>query len=212
MISDNPVPFYANTPDDTHCFQAALRMLLKYFYPDEDYSWQELDELSAKVKDLWTWPTAGLIWLKHKGLDVRVITPFDYQAFIAEGGDFLISKYGKEVGQAQIEHSDIAQERELAKQLLQAVPIDQNIPTLADIISMVRQGYIVMCNVNSQVLNGRQGYVGHFVLVKGIADQMLVVHDPGLPPLENRLVSFQDFEKAWAYPNEEAKDIYAFKR
>ena len=51
------VPFYTNTSDDTHCYQAGLKMILKYFIPDKDFSWEELDKFTAKVEDLWTWPT-----------------------------------------------------------------------------------------------------------------------------------------------------------
>ena len=67
-------------------------------------------------------------------------------------------------------------------------------------------------NVNAAVLNGEQGYVGHFVVVTGFTDRELILHDPGLPPQPERVVDFKTFEAAWAYPNQEAKDIYAFRR
>ncbi len=208
---DYPVPFFSNTPDDTHCFQAVLRMILKYFYPNEEYSWDELDKISAKVKDLWTWPTASLIWLQEKGLEEKVISPFDYTSFIEKGGDFLIEKYGEEVGKAQIQHSVISQEQILAEKLLQKVSISKQIPMHSDIYELLEDGYVVTCNINSLKLNNREGYIGHFIIIKGISNGKLIIHDPGLPPLENRHVEPADFESAWAYPNEEAKDIYAFK-
>ena len=187
-------------------------MILKYFYPEEDYSWKELDELSAKVEGLWTWPTAALIWLKRKGLQMKVITPFDYDSFIAEGGSFLIRKYGEEVGKAQIAHSNIDQEQELAKSLLLEVPIEKRIPDIAEICELLQEGYLVACNVNAFCLDQKEGYAGHFVVIKGFERNELILHDPGQPARPDRHVNIKVFESAWAYPNEEAKDIYAFKR
>ena len=44
------VPFFGN-PDDTHCFQAVIRMLLKYQFSELEYSWSELDRLTGKKED-----------------------------------------------------------------------------------------------------------------------------------------------------------------
>ena len=212
MNVDFQVPFYSNTADDTHCFQATLRMVLKFFYPDEEYTWDELDHLSAKAKGLWTWPPAALIFLKEKGLDLKIITPFEYNSFIHKGGDFLIEKYGPEVGGAQIKHSDIKQEQELARKLLEVVPIVARVPEIDEIFELLDQGFLVMCNVNSRRLNKQEGYVGHFILVKSAENGQLVIHDPGLPAQENRVVDPKDFEAAWAFPNEEAKDVFGFRQ
>lgn len=86
------VPFYSNTEDETHCFQAALRILLGFFFPDEQYDWEKLDDVTAKVKGLWTWPMAGLLWLFEKGIEIIDIEPFDYEKFIAQGQQYLIDE------------------------------------------------------------------------------------------------------------------------
>lgn len=51
MIIQN-VPFYSNTPDDTHCFQAVLKMVLKYFQPEKYYSFEQLDKLSDNITQI----------------------------------------------------------------------------------------------------------------------------------------------------------------
>ena len=48
MIIRN-VPFFPNTADNTHCLQAVLKMILKYFEPQKDYSFEELNILSDKA-------------------------------------------------------------------------------------------------------------------------------------------------------------------
>ena len=69
----------------------------------------------------------------------------------------------------------------------------------------------MICNVNSHKLNNEKGYAGHYVVMKGYSETGFVLHDPGLPAQENRFVNFEDFEKAWAYPNKKARNIIAFK-
>ena len=211
MQNYKEIPFYSNTPDDTHCFQASLKMVLKYFYPNEDYSWEELDKITAKVEGLWTWPTAGLIWLQEKGLEVKNIELFDYDKFIQKGGQYLVEQYGEEVGNEQTKHSDIKQEIELTKKFVKIIDTEKKIPELDDIKQLLLKNYVIIVNVNAKALNDESGYVGHFVVIKGIDDDGFMLNDPGLPGRENHRVSFELFEKAWAYPNEKAKNIMAFK-
>lgn len=211
MKINKRVPFYPN-PDKTHCFQTALRMIMKYFWPDKDFSWKELERITAKVEGLWTWPMAGLLWLQKRGFDIRKITVFDYKKFVRLGGRYLIDKYGKEVGEDQIKNSDIKQERKIAKEFIKQITIEKRIPTMVDLKNLLRKGYLILCNVNSRKLNNKEGYSGHFVVVKGFNNKHLIIHDPGpTHTSKNRLVDFDLFKGAWAYPNAKAKDIIALK-
>lgn len=205
------IPFYPNTDDNTHCFQAAFKMVLKYFYPKEKYSIEELDKITGKVESLWTWPTAGLIWLQEKGLKVANIDAFDYEEFIKKGGKYLIEEYGEEVGDEQIKNSDIEQEISLAKQFVNLVDTKKEIPEIDDIKNLLKEDNIIIVNLNSRVLDGKGGYCGHSVVIKGLNNKEFIINDPGLPGIENRKVDFNTFKKAWAYPNEKSKNIMAFK-
>lgn len=207
----NKVPFYANTLDDTHCFQAALRMVMKHCWPERDYSWEELEKITAKVEGLWTWPMSGMLWLREQGMEVKHMEVFDYEKFAEEGGQYLIDQYGEEVGKAQIEHSDIKQEKRFAREFVKKIETVRTIPAIDDIKTLLEEEYLLICNVNSRALINEEGYAGHFVVVKGFDDTHLLIHDPGLPPHKNNRVGLDIFEKAWAYPNERAKNIMAFR-
>lgn len=205
------LPFYPNTSDDTHCFQAGLKMILKHFIPEKDFTFEELDKISMKRDRLWTWPMAALIWIQENGFEIINIENFDYGSFIQNGGQYLIEEFGEEMGNAQIKNSDIEQERKLSKLFLDKIKTQKAVPQKEDIIKLTDKGYVVAVNVNSRVLNGKDGYSGHFVVIKGYDDKNFILNDPGLPGKENRLVSFDIFEKAWAYPSEKVKNIMAFK-
>lgn len=205
------VPFFANTSDDTHCYQAALKMVLKYFQPKKEYSFAELDKLTAKVEGLWTWPTQGLLYLHTMGFNIVHISDFSIKEFVKHGGTYLIRRYGNEVGKAQIAHSDIPQEQRIYAQYYKLGLHQEKLPTLKEIKKLIDNDYLVICNVNSKMLNQKSGYVGHFVVIFAYNDQELLLHDPGMPPQQNRHVSYSDFLKAWEYPDARSKNILAFR-
>jgi hypothetical protein len=205
------VPFFSNTPDDTHCYQACIKMIAATFWPGEEYSWEELDRITAKKEGLWTWPMAGKIWLTSKGAEVKVVEEFDYQRFADEGGQYLIDEYGQEVGEAQIAHSDIPQEQKLAAQFVKETEIEFRVPDVEEIKRFLDDGYLVLCNVNSNALNERAGYTGHFVVIYDADEDGFYLQDPGLPPSPQRYVKQEIFEKAWSYPNQKARNISAVR-
>lgn len=203
--------FYSNTKDDTHCFQAGLKMVAKYFWPNEVYSWRKLDGITQKPKDMWTWPMAGVMWFAKRGLDVVVIEPFDYLEFAKQGSTYLIKKYGN-MGEEQIKHSDITQARKLAKEYVTKIKLEKRSATLKDLSNLFDNGYVICCNLNSRILNREQGYVGHFVVIKGVGRSKVLVNDPGLPPRKDRLVDLDSFDAAWGFPDGSSQSIIAFKK
>lgn len=206
------VPFYANTPDNTHCFQAGIKSVLKFFEPEQEYSWKELEDITAKVEGLWTWPIATMLWLSERDYQIIVKTTFNYREFASKGNDYLVERMGEKVAKAQIEHSNITQEQKLAEQLLTKVKVENEVPNFYDIRSLINEGFIVTCNVNSRALNNLDGYSGHFIVVKGYDDNGFYIHDPGPPPIANRYVTDEQYDKGWAYPTKESRDILAIKK
>jgi hypothetical protein len=187
-------------------------MVLKHYWPNKEYSWEELERITAKVEGLWTWPTAGMLWLQDNGFEVHDVEAFDYTTFVEKGENYLIELFGKAVAREQISHSDINQEIEYAKQIVKKGLCESRIPNLTELKKQLDEKYLLICNVNSRALNHKDGYAGHFVLLTGYTDFGFIMHDPGPPGVKNREVKFADFEYAWAYPNENAQNYIAIKR
>lgn len=199
------VPFYSNTPDSFHCFQAALRMIIAYYLPDKEYTWDELDEVTGHTSD-YTWPMVGLIYCAGLGLSVDTIESFDYERFSQEGYTYLLEEFGQEYADIQKKYSDLEQEMSNARDFLTTINVERRIPTERDIIESLTDGKLVMCNINARVLQEREGYTGHFVVVTGVTSDGLWLHDPGLPPLQDRFCSWSLFDKAWSYPDIQARN------
>ena len=189
-----------------------MRMVLKHFLPEREFSWEELDEMSAKIAGKSTWPEQMLINLNHLGFDVAVVEGFDAKAFVAEGAAYLRRAFGQKTANWQIKNSDISQEQRIYQEFFkEGIPLDNRRPKLSEIQSRLDQGYLVVCVINAKRLARQPGYSAHFVVIYKVGDDSVEFHDPGLPPIENRYVSHSEFEAAWADPNEQAKNFIALK-
>ena len=207
---DQDVPFFAN-PDATHCLQAAMKMVLQSFRPLHDLSWAALDRITGKVEGLGTWPFAGYTWLHEQGLDVTNVELMDNARFAAEGRAYLAELGGQDFADSADPGLDLSRVQAEAAVFVEKVRCETRIPTIDDIRRAVVAGCLVICNVNSRALNGREGYLGHFVVAKGFDEHGLIVHDPGPPGEANRKVAFEVFEKAWASPTASIKNLVAIR-
>jgi hypothetical protein len=207
------VPFIANTSDNLHCFQAALSMVVKYFYPVNNYTFDELDRFTEKLEGKSTWPQAGLIWMNENGFEVKNIEVFDYEEFIKTGADYLYKLYGKEAGDYQTKTSDIPKEQKKSQEFIKEIKTEFRVPQANDLISLLKDGYLPICLVNAfGFTRDKKGYSGHMVVIIGYDEKGFYIHDPGLPPLKERYVTFDVFERAWADPDEKAQNVMAFRK
>ncbi len=200
------IPFYKNLSDKTHCFQACLKMIFKYFFPERDYSFKELDKISKKKKNKWTWPMAALLFLRKNGLKVKFHAELDYKKFAKNGEYYLKELYPKDAEKI-IEMSDISAEIKNTKEMLKYNIFSVKRISLKDIFRKFQQSYLIIFNINSRIVNRKKGFCGHFVLLTGFDKNNIFIHDPGLPPKPNRKVSKKLFLKAWQYPKREYDTI-----
>jgi len=157
------IPFYANT-DNTHCVQAVMKMVLKYFYPEKDFSFEELDKASNKQPGKGTWPYAYIMWMAEQGLEVMTFGIFDTKHFVENPEGYMLEFYGEEKTKNNIENSDIPQVVGDAKKYLAGAGVTENhrIPTIDDIKELLQTGYIPGVGVNARTLNNKSGYKGHW--------------------------------------------------
>src|SRR5436190_24154795 len=107
------VPFFANTADDTHCVQAAFKMMLKYYLPERDFSWEELDKMSHKVQGKGTWWFPIIVELERIGFKSKNIEIFDYQKYLELGDSYVLEVYGAEAGDYYINKSNLTEVKHL---------------------------------------------------------------------------------------------------
>ena len=195
------IPFYSAFPtpghaDGVHCVETCLKMILGYFEPGAEYSIEELEKITGKQPEKGSWSFQWSLWFTDHGYNVKHYTTFDFDAFIAEGLEYIRRDYGDEVADWQDKNSDVETARSQAKDYLKKVEIAVKKPTIADIRKELDEGAVVKPMVNSRVLNGREGYEAHSVVVLDVDNEYVWFHDPGLPAFENRKESHELFQKA----------------
>jgi len=205
------VPFSPNSPDDNHCSQAVLKMILKYFIPNKNFSFKDLEKITNFDKRYWTWGYDAQRSLSQMGFKITEVGLFNDERFAKEGSKYLIEFFGKVKGKAQIEHSNIELARKGAKENHKYVKEIKKVPELKDIQNYLTKGYLVKCHVNSKALNDKEGYYGHAVLVYHVENNFVYLHDPGLPPRKSWKIAKSKFLKAWAYPSKELIGFSAYK-
>lgn len=195
---------YFQQPDNSHCFQACLKMILKYFFPKKDFTWKELDKICKKKKDKWTWPFAALVELKKMGLDVKYYDNFDFILFSKNGYDYLRKKFPSDVAETQINMSDMESEIKNARIMIDE-GIGKNIKVKFDEIeNLFEEGFVIKVAINSCIIHGMEGYASHSVVITDIENDFVTINDPDPNRgSKDMKVNKELFIKSWHYPKDE---------
>ena len=207
------IPFYKNTADNTHCFQAVLKSIFKFYFPKKNYSFAFLDRISAHKKDKWTWISAAFIFLVKKGFKIIHIENFDYKKFALLGKAYLQKFWTDEVYQTQKKFSDIKNEQKLAKLLVKNknIKLIKRSATLKNIKHFYKNKYILSCAINPYVLKKQKGFASHLIIITNLTKNRITFHDPGLPPQKHRTVPLKLFFRALRYPTKRDANLTAIK-
>lgn len=183
------IPYFSNENDDnTYCLLACIRMLLKYYFPAQDYSWEKLEEITNKPVGKWAWPMAGLVYLDKIGLETIHITNIDYSKFVRKG-EIYLQQYFLDRFQEQKDNCNFILARTDAKFLLDSgVRYDKRIPDSTDLSNLLKSNYKIICYV------GRS----HFVVVYSIGGGNVYFHNPGINGKESASMKECDFYQYWS--------------
>jgi len=152
-----------------------------------------------------------LLQFRQLGLKVKLIEAFDYEQFYQEGGDYVRRALGQEIGDWHLKNTNLLQVRELVPKFLRTIDWQKRPANLDDLEGLLKNGWLVGIDLNARVLNKRDGYSSHMVVVFDKQNGDYALHDPGLPPHKNRRVKTKDFEAAWSYAGVENRALVALK-
>lgn len=205
------IPFFPNTSDDTHCVQACFRMVLKYFLPAREFSWEELDHLTQKQEGKGTWWFPALKIFNDLGISSKLIGSFDYQRFYEEGDVYLKSIMSEEQLNYYANKSNLFSVKDQIPEFIKNAAYEKRQATLKDIDELLEQVCLVGIELDACVLSKNSGFSPHMVLVFGKIKTEYFLHDPGLPPMPNRKVTVTDLESAWGEGGKEKRSLVAFR-
>lgn len=197
------VPFVPNSDDDMHCVQACFSMMLQHFVPETAPDWDALERLTHAIAGKGTWWFPAIAELSALGLECRYITTFDFPTFERDGEQYVRSVFSPEVAAWYLEKSNLLAAIDMVEPFLASGVYEKRSASTDDLDALLGEGWLAGIDLNSNVLNGNAGFSSHMVVVFDRHDDGYRLHDPGLPPSANRLVSAEALHSAWSYSGDE---------
>lgn len=192
------IPFVQNSKDNMHCVNSVFRMVSKYLL-GKDFSWKELDKLTKAIPGKATWTFMGEMEFAKMGLKVKNIEPVDYQKLYKEGVKYLSTIVGKDTYDYYVKKSNVESVLKYIPEYLRNVEHETRRATIKEIITLLKEGKLIGVEVNSRILNHKDGFGLHFILLYDFDGKNIILHDPGLPPIKSRKVSLKQFDKCFNF-------------
>jgi hypothetical protein len=192
------VPFVPNSSDNLHCVPAALRMVSKFYF-GKDFTWEEMDKILRVEPGKATWIFPGLTELANQGLQITNIEPIDYKRLYKEGLNSLYKMVGKETADYYIYKSNLPNIIQLIPDYLKVIRNHVRRSKVDELVDCLSDGKLIGVEVNSSILNNKDGFNLHYIILYDFDGKNIIFHDPGLPPVEGRKIFLEDFEKAFDY-------------
>lgn len=201
-----------NSASGEHCVHACFQMIFRTLNGGGVPSFSELDLIMKKEAGKYTWEHILIASMPSHGFDVKIIWTFDLESLVSDTATYLLRHYGDIVGQETIDNSNLDTISSGARALLHSgVSIDQREPNLSDLELLINEGYYLTVTINQRILQADPGYVAHNIFIYGYSDRGPIFHNPGPPSTQNTEITWDLFDRAWAFPDGSARNIMAFK-
>lgn len=166
---------------------AVLRSSLEHL-TGKSWSWSALVEPTGFQTNRVAWTVQSWTKLAEQGFDIHMIENFNYHLYSRQGEQYLKTVFSKEQLSWQLKNTNILTIQPLLPSFFKLVSHEQRSPNLSDIDFLLKKGYLVFVTLNACTLNNKPGYTDHAILVFDRNGQNYIAHNPGLPPIKNRVI------------------------
>jgi hypothetical protein len=190
------VPFYANVGDGKQCMQVAMQGVLRKFLGKE-YSREQLDTLTGRNPNQWTWTVQVVSVLHDLGLHVRYFSKAPLEPLLA-GETYLREMFGP-AAEKVIPLTNVPGVVKSTKELLTRDLFEQRLLSPEEIEEHLRVGRPLIVLVDHNVIVGRVDYYnGHVLTLTGFDQAHFYYHESGPHnPEANKRISKELFFRAW---------------
>ncbi len=188
------IPFFENSSDNLRCLQACVRSLLSFYFPNKEFTLEEVDRRTLQF-GTWSWLHPSALFLHDLGLTAELYSPFDYAAFGERGMEYLkdiwpAERIAYEEQHGGLKNLDLIQAA--AKGAAEAGVLEKQAIGLEELRTRLEQPNTFAIGKTKYewlaglpVLPGTAHYV---LLIKEYKPNTWRIHDPGYPGIENRKV------------------------
>jgi hypothetical protein len=197
-VSEIDIPYYRQTSSG-NCMQTQIKMALKYYFPEKDFSFEELDILTGRTPGKWTWTSQLLPVLLDNGLDAYYYSASSYEGIKEGGKEYILEYYGEEDGNIMIRHTNFESLYESIEKLEENRKFINERLDFSEIEKEFKKGHVIILVIDRNVLFNNNGpYAGHGITITKINETHVSIHDSGGTP--NLLITKEQLIKAWNAP------------
>jgi hypothetical protein len=180
------------------CALACYAMIAKFYFPETTF--EEIAKISDWQEGHIVWAFKFWQWITEKGIRVKDYDLIDYSMWANEGVEGMRRSVSeKSFDYYQENTKDLSQLADDVKALMN----NQNFlyirqkPGFEILKEEISKGNPCEVVLNSRVLNKRDGFALHRVVVLDVDDEFVTFHDPGKDPRPARKEAVGDFTHAW---------------
>ncbi|MBU0974872.1 hypothetical protein KKD03_04185 [Patescibacteria group bacterium] len=190
------VPYYPNSEDNIHCLQACIKSALAFYFPNEKFEDNVVDQKTLQIGG-WSWFPPAVCWLNSLGIKVKIYSIFDYNRFASEGENYLreFKKWFYEVEEKAGAYKNLKELQDFTKKMISNNLWANEIIDSEKLIELLKDektlaiGKTIYESLDGTPSSQVKNPTSHFVLlIKEYNYHQWLLHDPGLPERPNRKV------------------------
>lgn len=202
--------FVENDPDNLHCAQASLMMLVSCL-TGRSMSMQEAEVATGFKPGRETWPYAMLAWLASQGFEVEHVDDLDALRLAQDPREEL-RRSG--LDERTIEYFESISDFEFEADRIQAarrggVKFVTALPSVAELPARIDAGWLALLSLNARTLDSGavEEFDGHMVFCAKADAACATIQDPGPPARRDLAVPLPRLERALRSPVDSAGTI-----
>jgi hypothetical protein len=185
------IPFYKNNENGNQCLQVGMQTAIKYFL-NKDYSLSELDKMSGRRDNLWTWTSQIVVPMYELGLNLKYYAGTNFRLF--QSIDY-IKKHFKNDANIVLAHTDMPVLIDSINKLEKYDLFELKNLKIDEIITHIDQNHLILVTLdNSKLYKNNKPFEGHMIVLTGYDKSCFYYHESGPEnPKPNSKVTFENF-------------------
>lgn len=195
MIKRLEIPFIKSRGFE--CGQACAAMIIKHYLPDFDPNFDEINKIIHHKKDTYAFPPQLAILIDYFGIKSKVFSSDNINRS-DEDPDQFKRWYGKDF-EIEMKNIDLNNFDWMVDEFRKKKMFVLKNTKFEELLRNFEDGYVVCLPIDWNTLINKYGpYEGHFVIISGIENKSVLIHDPDTGPYQR--YSIEQLKRSWNHP------------
>lgn len=191
------IPFYEN--HGYRCAETTVKSVLKYYFPERDYSLIEIASLLNRRDGKLVYMTQLANALINLGLEIDYYSSYGLGKYLREDPKTRMKEIYGENAEKIIKHTDFSALEKCIKRLNKYKGYKRGSLTFSDIKNAFSDSNLIICLLNYDIFVERENnYNGHYVIITNIDEENIWYHEVGPKNAQpNKKIEKRRFINSW---------------